>query len=405
MNRTSITSLTVAAFISAGLLAGAPALHAAQQDGNKNTEVKRSAPVDQNGKRASAPAATAGPKNAVVNQSGQPLAKSKGALSFDFTSHDFGIHPAGAELDVRFPFTNTGTEPIYIESTKTSCGCTAAVVESREFAPGEGSFIDVTFKPTGTKRQTKNVTVRTNSITKPLITLAVIAEVVQVVDVSPNLLQFGESLIGEQKELFVTVFSKDENFSIEDIKINGTKGLLAELLDEIPAEVKSGFPGKRRIKITVPGTLDMGRIAASLQINTLAAFSEGENPHEQTEHKRTVQILGRIVGNLKASPTAIRMLPLRPKEDFSYTTRITHRGNQDFSINASDLTILRSSIPGVKTTVEPFEEGADKGFILTISGNSGNHRGAFRGTVSAHSSIEGEPPMRINFSGSVRPQR
>jgi len=112
--------------------------------------------------------------------------------------------------------------------------------------------------------------------------------------------------------------------------------------------------------------------------------------------------MGHIVGNLKASPSSIRMLPMKGKDDFTYTTRITHRSGKEFVLTNENVTLLRSSIPGVKATVETFQEGGTSGYTLTITGNTGNHRGAFRGTYAIKSGIEGEPPLRINFSGSVR---
>lgn len=403
MNRRTLASLTAAAVLGAGLVAGLSSVANAQQNGKTKPVEKNTGGVNRDGTRPSAPAPSVDRKDAQAGPGARQ--KAKGSLSFDFTTHDFGVHPAGEKLKVQFPFTNSGSEPIYIESVRTSCGCTAAVVDKKEYAPGEGSYIDVTFEPKGAKRQTKNVTIATNSLTKPTVTLNVVAEVVQVIDISPRVLQFGELLIGEQKELFMTVFSKDPDFEIQNVRMNGNVAITAEVTKEIPSEVKKDFPGKRQIRVLIPSDLPIGRVAATMEITSLAGFSmDGKDMSEQTEHSNTVQVLGRVVGNLKASPTAIRMLPLRPKEDFSYTTRITHRGDKSFVVTADDVTLLRSSIPGVETVVEAFEENGEKGFVLTIKGNAGSHRGAFRGTVAVGSSIPGEPPLRINFSGSVRPR-
>ncbi|CAE7223664.1 bioF [Symbiodinium necroappetens] len=403
MKRRTLASITATAVFAAGLVAGAASFANAQQDGKAKSNEKDNGALSTNGVKPAPPTTSIAPKQDVPGQ--EPREKSDGVLTFEFTSHDFGLNPDGTELTVKFPFTNTGNEPIYIESTRTSCGCTAAVVDKKEYAPGEGSYIDVTFKPKGAKRQTKNVTVATNSRLKPTITLAVIAEVVQIMDINPRVVQFGEALIGDEQELFVTVFSKDPDFEIKDVRINGNVGLTAELMKEIPAEVKKDFPGKRQIKITVPGDLPIGRVAATLDIDALADYQNADGVTEQSEQHQTIQVLGRIVGNLKSSPTAIRMLPLRPKEDFSYETRITHRGDKSFVMTQDDVTILRSSIPGVEAVIAPFEDKGEKGYVLTIKGNAGNHRGAFRGTIAVGSNIEGEPPIRVNFSGSVRHAR
>ena len=181
-----------------------------------------------------------------------------------------------------------------------------------------------------------------------------------------------------------------------------TTRITAEVIDEIPQEVRKGFDGKRRIKINLPDDLEIGRVHATLKITSLAAFAEGENPNVQEEHISNVSVLGRVVGNLQASPSAIRMLPLKPGEEFTYSTKISHRGNREFVVTNDDITLLRSSIPGVEATIEPYEEDGESGYVFTIKGKSGNHRGAFRGTYAIKSDIEGEPPLRLNFSGTVR---
>ena len=45
-----------------------------------------------------------------------------------------------------FSFTNSGSYPVRILKTETSCGCTAAAVDQKVFAPGQKGQIHVTFK-------------------------------------------------------------------------------------------------------------------------------------------------------------------------------------------------------------------------------------------------------------------
>ena len=392
MNRRIVTAPSLASMILTGLLASAQAGAAVGPD------------LAAAASNALAVGATAQSQQPRTTSNRNPR-DSTGELTFEFPVHDFGLQPDGQELTITFPFKNTGDETIKIVNTRTSCGCTAAVLDEEEFAPGEGSMIDVTYKPAGNGRQTKTITVQTNSISNPTHRLRVTADVVQVIDVEPSVLQFGNVLVGNDKSTYVDVFSKDPNMTIKDVQVNGSAPLVAEVLEEAPEVVKSGFPGKKRIKVTAPDSLSIGRVHGKLRITAMAAFQQGENPDVQTEHTKRVSILGRVVGNLKASPSAIRMLPLQPNEEFSYTTRITHRDGDDFDIDRSDIKLLRSSIPGVQATLEPFEEGPRKGYIVTIKGDAGNHRGAFRGTFAITPDIAGEPPLRINFSGTVRTRR
>jgi hypothetical protein len=54
--------------------------------------------------------------------------------------------PSEGRATAQFTFTNTGTYPIKITGTHTSCGCTAAVADGHPVAPGQTGKIDVSFK-------------------------------------------------------------------------------------------------------------------------------------------------------------------------------------------------------------------------------------------------------------------
>lgn len=81
--------------------------------------------------------------------SGQ-LALAQAELSFDKTSHDFGIvKPSSDTIWVDFVFTNTGTEPFTITSVKTSCDCTLAQWPQKPIQPGQKGVIKGGYKLEG----------------------------------------------------------------------------------------------------------------------------------------------------------------------------------------------------------------------------------------------------------------
>lgn len=59
--------------------------------------------------------------------------------------HDFGEIAAGKEVAHTFYFTNLGAMPLTIETTRTTCGCTAALYSSEPVQPGAQGSITVTF--------------------------------------------------------------------------------------------------------------------------------------------------------------------------------------------------------------------------------------------------------------------
>lgn len=71
--------------------------------------------------------------------------------------------PNETEATTRFKFTNKGVKPLTIFSTNTSCGCTVAALQKKQFNPGESGEIAVTFKfGSRTGQLTETVMVRTD---------------------------------------------------------------------------------------------------------------------------------------------------------------------------------------------------------------------------------------------------
>lgn len=98
-------------------------------------------------------------------------------ISFNEREWDFGVINEGDVVEHTFKFTNTGSEPLILESCKGSCGCTVPECPKAPIAPGGSGEIKVVFNSQGKKNaQSKKVTVTAN--TQPLqTTLTIKAQV------------------------------------------------------------------------------------------------------------------------------------------------------------------------------------------------------------------------------------
>ena len=88
----------------------------------------------------------------------------KTMISFAASEHDFGSVKQDSENKHTFRFTNTGKEPLIIESATGSCGCTVPNYPKQPIPPGGTGDIEVEYKPGKQENaQTKTVTVIANT--------------------------------------------------------------------------------------------------------------------------------------------------------------------------------------------------------------------------------------------------
>ena len=74
-------------------------------------------------------------------------------LEVDREQHDFGSIPPTEPVQTVFKVANRGGKTLEITRIQTSCGCTAAMMDSQTIKPGEVSSLKVTFDPRGRSGQ------------------------------------------------------------------------------------------------------------------------------------------------------------------------------------------------------------------------------------------------------------
>ena len=124
---------------------------------------------------ASTPATPANPAAKPVDPMAQATQaaidnRPKTTVAFGTYEHDFGNIKQDSENKFVFTFTNTGKEPMIIESATGSCGCTVPSYPKEPVPPGGTGQIDVVYKPGKQENaQQKQVTVVANTEPKQTI--------------------------------------------------------------------------------------------------------------------------------------------------------------------------------------------------------------------------------------------
>ncbi len=101
-------------------------------------------------------------------------------LYFPETSHDFGQLKEGQIVDHVFKFYNKGSSVLKIGNIKTSCGCTAALVKSKELGPDREGELRVEFDSSGKSgKLSRSITVMSNDPREPAKVILIYADVIR----------------------------------------------------------------------------------------------------------------------------------------------------------------------------------------------------------------------------------
>ncbi len=105
------------------------------------------------------------PKTAETSAEGTQAGAQAPVMTFDRDKWDFGDIIQGEQVEYAFRFTNTGSAPLIITSAKGSCGCTVPEYPKEPIAPGESSYLRVTYDSEGRQDHfDKTVTITANTV-------------------------------------------------------------------------------------------------------------------------------------------------------------------------------------------------------------------------------------------------
>lgn len=123
-------------------------------------------------------------------RSEKKLEKSK--IVFDKKIYDFGKIYVGEIVKYGFKFKNQGSGELIINSVKSSCGCTAALVSKSNILKGEDGEVQIKFNPGRyVGKVTKSVTVNSNDPENPAYKLTITGEIIEEISVNPKQINFG----------------------------------------------------------------------------------------------------------------------------------------------------------------------------------------------------------------------
>ncbi|MBI5153926.1 DUF1573 domain-containing protein [Candidatus Poribacteria bacterium] len=352
-------------------------------------------------KDADKPAAPAGSQEAGWEK--KEDAPATPGLAFTELKKNFGTVDEGPEVPMEFPFVNNSDKTITISQVKTSCGCTAAALDKKVFAPGEGDKIKVTFKTQGRGgHQGKTITVMTDDPANPTYQLSFEGDVFSRVFLTENVLNFGDidSGLGKSME-FALVDLSETPIEIQSAEsfakgIEITVGTAAPHKDE-----KSGKDGRKTpITVKIPADYPAGNIGGTIALRT--NYNGNQNYF--------VQMRGRIRGDIDAVPPTLFFGVVAPGESKDQTVSLETAGGKKFAMTGFEVegadNLPKDANPKEQITVTVEDDPDGKGKqVLHAKIAAPQTRGAYRGDILVKGTIEGkETSLKVPFVASIRPE-
>jgi hypothetical protein len=307
-------------------------------------------------------------------------ATSSPRIVFSGPIHDFGKVEQGEQVTHLFRFTNQGGQDLRIESVKTSCGCTAAVISAEVISPGGEGTISATFDTTRfAGEKAKSISVYSNDPLQPVTTLTLQGEITIEVAADPPQLYFGRLRRGEGKTATIEVLS-DMTKGIAILKVENSHPAVSLRAEDLQKEGRQG----KKLYVTLKQDVPLGRFNDQITVTTTS-------PKKPTV---IIPVFGSIEGDLLVQPPQVSFGVVRQGEGKTQEVSIKNRAKKPVH-----LLRVQSSVADVIPELTSVKDGAE--YRLTISAKAESKPGRIQGEVQVFTDHPEEKVLTIPLYGMV----
>jgi len=185
-------------------------------------------------------------------------------VTAEVLEYDFGEVIQGDKVNYTFRFRNTGDELLMIGSVHSSCGCTAALLSSKQIAPGDVGEIKTTFDSDNFRNKIhKTITLETNDPDNAVVKFQLKGVVKEELILNPTRVSFGKLTPGQQVEETVSITnSSKETITLKEPRVTNPNF-------QVTLESTSLKPGEKtdlKVVATVPE--DAERLSGYVMVAT-----------------------------------------------------------------------------------------------------------------------------------------
>jgi len=301
-------------------------------------------------------------------------------ITFTEAVFDFGKVEQGDQVNHLFRFTNQGGRDLRIESVKTSCGCTAAVISAEVTAPGSEGTIRATFDTSkffGEK--VKQITVHSNDPLQPVVTLTLQGEILVEVEVEPAQLYLGKVRRGASVTHTIELLY-DASKPIAITNVTTDSPLVSVQTEELEKQGKKG----KKLLVILKKDAPLGRVSTEINVTTTS----------QKRPSLSIPVFGQIEGDLVVVPSQVSFGVVRKGDNKANDLSIKSRAT-----NPIHLVKTQSSTPNVLAEVATVKDGEE--YRLTLKVNPESTPGQIKGEVQVFTDHPTEKVLTIPVYGML----
>ena len=309
---------------------------------------------------------------------------------------DFGPVADYETRTAKIRFVNTGDQVLDVSRVQPTCGCTTTALTQKLFAPGEGTEIELTFKPKGSGKQTKLVKVHTNDPINPVQTIEIKADVTATVSANPKSLSFGLIPLNAGGSGKVTIMAQNDNYEPTQVVISGQ---LKQYAESVITQTTPPGAKKRSwtINVTTKPNIPWGWHTGSLLIK---GDTKIPSTGETRPHSLTVGMNANVQGDLRASDSMFRLMILNTDQQFTKKVRLSRADGTPFTIQSA--TVKNGRPANMAVAIVPDSKSNGSAYELILSGTTGSTNSSVLGQVDVVTDIPGEEEISLRIAGSIR---
>jgi len=300
-------------------------------------------------------------------------------LSFATPVYDFGEIFKGEKVSHIYRFRNSGKGLLKIKDLKTSCGCTAAIVSSKEIPHNGYGEITVVFNSNSeVGKSSKEITIYSNDPDTPMYKLTITGVVKEEVVVIPRKLNISEILYGNGLKRSLSVKSiVDPMFEIS--KIESTNP------DIVTSIEKEKEKKEYTIEVSLSKKAKLGRFNSKIVLYT----------NSKNMEKVTIPVFGRIVGDISVYPPRISC-GIVPQEEEKQVSVFATAYNENVNIDRIE------AFPEFLTANISKKEDNMKTYKISVTLKKNAPVGRFTGGLKIYTSSKNQPVIDVPVYGVVK---